>query len=224
MTTNSVASTSGSDTSLEEAKKRKVNHELGKDQFLQLLVAQLANQNPLEPQGDTEFIAQLAQFTMLEQMQNLGATSTTSQSYNLIGKYVTVQAVNEDTGEKADPVFGRVDGVIKQDNVDYIIVGDKKYKLSEISSVIDGDAVEGSTDDQVLQSANLIGKTITAKIKVDGADVDVNGRVSKIVIKDGIIYATVGERDIPVSSITSIQDTAPADTTNTQETTTQDTI
>ena len=42
---------------------------LGKDAFLALLVTQLQNQNPLEPQADGEFLAQLAQFSSLESLQ-----------------------------------------------------------------------------------------------------------------------------------------------------------
>ncbi|NLW22284.1 MAG: hypothetical protein GXY88_03360 [Tissierellia bacterium] len=48
-----------------------VNNNLDKDAFLRLLTTQLANQDPLNPMEDREFIAQLAQFTSLEQMQNL---------------------------------------------------------------------------------------------------------------------------------------------------------
>lgn len=47
---------------------------LGRDAFLQLLTTQMANQDPLQPQGDTEFIAQLAQFSSLEQLTQMRAS------------------------------------------------------------------------------------------------------------------------------------------------------
>ena len=49
----------------------KKNDELGKDAFLQLLVAQLKNQDPLDPQDNSSYIAELAQFSSLEQMTNV---------------------------------------------------------------------------------------------------------------------------------------------------------
>lgn len=73
--------------------------ELGKEQFLQLLVTQLQNQDPLNPMEDQEFIAQMAQFSSLEQLMNLntsmeGLTEATNNQQmfsatNYIGKYVT---------------------------------------------------------------------------------------------------------------------------------------
>ncbi|VXC31504.1 Basal-body rod modification protein FlgD [Pseudomonas sp. 8Z] len=54
--------------------------DLGKDEFLNLLVAQLNNQNPLEPQGNGEFIAQLAQFSSLEGIQQLNDSATSMMS------------------------------------------------------------------------------------------------------------------------------------------------
>ncbi|HAF49529.1 MAG: Flagellar hook capping protein [Synergistales bacterium 54_24] len=53
------------------AQTREIKTELDKDSFLRILVVQLTNQDPLEPLKDTEFIAQMAQFSELEQMMNI---------------------------------------------------------------------------------------------------------------------------------------------------------
>lgn len=76
------------------------NKELGKDQFLNLLVAQLNNQNPLEPQGNGEFIAQLAQFSTVEGVEKLNSSietilsgyqsSQALQASSLVGRKVIV--------------------------------------------------------------------------------------------------------------------------------------
>ena len=55
--------------------------ELGKDAFMQLLVAQIKNQDPLNPTDSSESIAQMAQFSSLEQMQNLNTTMTNIYNY-----------------------------------------------------------------------------------------------------------------------------------------------
>lgn len=80
------------------------SNNLGKDEFLKLLVAQLANQDPLNPMDDKEFIAQLAQFSSLEQqiaanksleMLAIGQTAlANSQITDLIGKKVRVQTMS----------------------------------------------------------------------------------------------------------------------------------
>jgi flagellar basal-body rod modification protein FlgD len=74
---------------------------LGKDAFLQLLVTQMQNQNPLDPQDNGEFVAQLAQFSSLESMQSLNSTvdtiasnyqsSQALQASSLVGRSVIVQ-------------------------------------------------------------------------------------------------------------------------------------
>jgi flagellar hook assembly protein FlgD len=63
-----VGQTNNTTTSSSEALKKK---DLGKDAFLQLLVTQLQNQDPTKPQADGEFIAQLAQFSSLEQLTSM---------------------------------------------------------------------------------------------------------------------------------------------------------
>lgn len=61
---------------------RTVSNELGQDAFLRLLIAQLANQDPLNPMEDREFIAQMAQFTALEQMTSLNRTMENMANMN----------------------------------------------------------------------------------------------------------------------------------------------
>src|SRR4051794_35691991 len=62
---------------------------LGKDDFLKLLVGQLQHQNPLDPLKDQDFMGQMAQFSTLEQITNLGANSERSSAVSLIGHDVT---------------------------------------------------------------------------------------------------------------------------------------
>lgn len=64
------------------------SEDLGKNEFMELMIAQLKNQNPLEPQSNGEFIADLAQFSSLEEMQNL--TSTVD---SVVGEFRSTQAL-----------------------------------------------------------------------------------------------------------------------------------
>ncbi|MFN2362630.1 MAG: flagellar hook assembly protein FlgD [Marinobacter sp.] len=59
---------------LEQEQGAKGDSELGKNEFMELMIAQLKNQNPLEPQENGEFISQLAQFSSLEEMQGLSGS------------------------------------------------------------------------------------------------------------------------------------------------------
>ncbi|WP_303292004.1 flagellar hook assembly protein FlgD [Marinobacter sp. SS5-14b] len=75
---NAVNSASASDVlsqyQIQRDDKAQGGSELGKDAFMELMLAQMKNQNPLEPQDNGDFISQLAQFSSLEEMQNLTGT------------------------------------------------------------------------------------------------------------------------------------------------------
>ena len=64
---------------------KKATDPLGRDAFLNLLVTQLQHQDPTAPQADGEFLAQLAQFSSLEQLQNVNTTlSQISQFFTAV--------------------------------------------------------------------------------------------------------------------------------------------
>ncbi len=77
---------------------RTASSQLGKDDFLKLLLAQLANQDPTSPMENTEFIAQMAQFSSLEQMTNmntefskLASMLNSTEAVNTIGRTVEIE-------------------------------------------------------------------------------------------------------------------------------------
>ena len=90
------------------------NDALGKDAFLKLLVAELSNQDPLNPMEDREFISQMATFSSLEQMQNMNSTLESMAEANkfsavqYIGKAV---AFTKGEGEEAQQVAAVVNNV-----------------------------------------------------------------------------------------------------------------
>lgn len=106
---------------------------LDKNAFLKLMLAQMQNQNPLKPQDNTQFVAQLAQFTSLEQMTNLATTSTQALFVNqlsleqrLLGQTVTVQNPDQST------VTGPVSSIRVENGQPNLVVGGQSYALTDI--------------------------------------------------------------------------------------------
>jgi flagellar basal-body rod modification protein FlgD len=76
-------------TTAVSAPKREPSPTLSKDAFLQLMVAKLQNQDPLAPTSDSEYMAQLAQLTSVEQLMNMSQSMQVSTAMSLIGRTVT---------------------------------------------------------------------------------------------------------------------------------------
>lgn len=82
---------------VEDLPKKVDNGSLGKDQFLKLFVAQLQNQDPMNPMNDNEFMAQMASFSTLEQVTNMASANERSSTIGLIGRTVTYTDKNNET-------------------------------------------------------------------------------------------------------------------------------
>ncbi len=192
------------------------DNDLDINDFLKLLVAQMSNQDPVGGSSSgggsgTDYIAQLAQFTMLQQLSTLSTSMSSSQAYSLIGKYVYLQ-------ERPDSqlILGKVDGVVRENGINCLMVGGETYDMSKVYAVAGGDdEIGGITDDQILESAHLIGKQVTAKvIGSDNNETTITGTVEKIKVKDGDIYLVVSGQDVKLGDITEIAGEQPAQTNN----------
>ena len=134
----------------------KKNDELGKDAFLQLLVAQLRHQDPLEPQDNSSYIAELAQFSSLEQMtnvvsnlesmskivNNIDTSVLIGQLSGMIGKNIDwIETVNE-ADEEGNPISHQdtIQGVVKgvtivEGNPNIVAEADGQRYIVDISNI-----------------------------------------------------------------------------------------
>ncbi len=111
------------------------NNGMDKDAFLQLLVAQMQYQDPLEPTSNTEYISQYAQFSQVEQMQNMAASTDLSRASSLVGEYVYIKTQNSKGG--SDVVYGKVDYVVYENNKAYLSIDEALYSLDDLDTVVD---------------------------------------------------------------------------------------
>lgn len=117
--------------------------DLGKDEFLKLLITELQHQDPTSPMQDREFIAQMAQFSSLEQMLNFNKNMETlldsvsfQSSFSLLGHNVEI----EDQGNfdsEGNPLFTRgvVESVSKNNDEIFVKVNGEDYPVNSIVSV-----------------------------------------------------------------------------------------
>ena len=174
-----------------QAKQREVKGDsLGKDDFLKLLMTQLQNQDPSSPMDDTQFIAQMATFSSLEQMTNMNTTlesfmkmqqQSNLMSYNqFVGKDITWNTITE--GKEGDPIINEGTGVIasiqfKGDNVQFILEDGTKLEPGNISEV-----KQTNSTNNLMSASELIGKLISY---LNAENEEISAIVKSVQMKDG---------------------------------------
>jgi flagellar basal-body rod modification protein FlgD len=117
------------------ANGRAAKQSLGKDDFLTLLIAQLQHQDPSNPMENTDFIAQMAQFSTLEQMSNVSAgfdkladKLNNSEAFSMLGKTVEL-------GLGESVVIGKVESVTRGEQPEVMVNGGM-YGMHYIKKII----------------------------------------------------------------------------------------
>lgn len=167
------------------------------DDFLTLMVAQLTNQDFMNPVDDTQYVTQLAQFTTMQQMQEMANYTKTSYVMSLVGKSVTAAKITV-SGELQKET-GVIQSISLANNEFTIKVNDKKFTLEQIMEIHDGttppSSSGGSSGDGTVDQdkknylLSLLGKNVVITKKGDGEDdsvvVEISGEVEKTSTKDG---------------------------------------
>jgi flagellar basal-body rod modification protein FlgD len=204
------------------------NSVMGKEDFLTLLVAQLQNQDPLNPADGTEFTAQLAQFSSLEELQNINDTLSTYEVYqstlnniqstNFIGKTVTstgdALTVQEDSTtliqfnleNDADSVFLQIydqfGAFVTDVDAGFMNAGDQQFSWD--GKKADGDTVPDGTYRFTVMAMDSQGAAIDTTSYTTGV-------VTGVDYTSGDTNLLVNDRQIPIASVIRIDETTTAD-------------
>lgn len=182
-----------------KSKERKTG-DMGKDEFLNLLVTQLKYQDPLNPVDDKEFLGQMAQFSSLEQMQNMNESFSSVKAFGLIGKYVSAEYVDEQTRE-SKAVQGEVSSVKMANGKIFAIVDGEDVPIDGITDVMNTDQAPASKN--ISSYTGLIGYNVNGTIHATDSDnkISVRGKVRELVKGEHENYAVLDDVNVNVVNI-----------------------
>ena len=176
---------------LQVAEGVKAQNELDKDAFISLLITQMQYQDPLDPVDNSEMLAQLAQFTALEQMMNVAQASQKQLATSMLGQYVEYLYTDDTTGTSSY-LIGKVDYVRVSGDTPLLGIGSTEIALSDIYQVYEQSNISASTT-----AFELIGQTVQGTISEKNAlgeieTVVIEGEVIGVEMKDGTPYLVIG--------------------------------
>lgn len=150
-------------------KKDEAKNNFDKDMFLQLLVAEMKYQDPLEPTSNTEYVSELASFSQIEATQNVQDKMDEMSAANYVGKYVIINTTDSQGNQQY--ISGKVDFLEKKDDGYYVSVNDGLYNIDKIETVADeryytAMLTTKSFEDAVAKLPNLQALTLQDEEKV----------------------------------------------------------
>ncbi len=123
-----------------------------KDSFLQILVAQMKYQDPLQPTSNTEYISQYATFSQVEQLNNMANSMSLSRASEMVGKTVKISQTNSENG-KTSEIVGVVDYVTFSGNKAYLNIDGVNYSIDDVTEVLDTEYTDALKDVEDFQKA-----------------------------------------------------------------------
>jgi len=198
------------------------NSILDKDDFLKLLVTQLSHQDPMEPMDNNEFIAQMTQFSSLEQLENIASgidsnvmlTQSMNNAFSttLIGKNVVIQGDTVDVGEDAATSCGFY--AASAGTAEVTIKDTDGNTVRTLSVQSDGDGyvdvpwdLKDQNGNDVPQGSYSVSITYTGE---DGVQKEVSpfitGRVTPLKFMSGNAYLTVGGREYNLAQVIEVSE------------------
>jgi flagellar basal-body rod modification protein FlgD len=196
---------------------------MGKDDFLQLLVTQLQNQDPLNPADATEFTAQLATFSSLEQLQNINSTLegvstsqsvlTNSQAVDYIGKQIQALGDQIYMGDgQADPIgfdlandaagvylkiYNQYGEYVQDLELGPMAAGQQEVQWDGLDH--NGQAAPDGSYRYEATALDADGNTVSVTSFTQGT-------VSGVYYKNGIAYLVTADQEVPLGSVVQVLD------------------
>ena len=179
---------------------------ISQETFLKLLIAEMSNQDPLEPTSNTEFISQLAQFSSMQYLQDSSKYSMATYASSLVGK--TVSASKFDGGDLVIKT-GVVEKAVFKNNTYVLTIDGEEFDISKVTSIVDGSGssttqTQDPLADRIARAADMVGMYAwvkTGQTNANGTDVLAQGFIESILVKDGDIKVVINGIAYSIDSI-----------------------
>lgn len=192
---------------------KKDNSQLEPMDFITLMVTQMQNQDFNNPMDNSQMITQMAQFSNMQQMQQMAGYVKTSYAMSLVGKNVTASRFT--VGGELETTTGRVDKVSLVDNEYVLYVGGKKYTIEQIMSI----GAEGSSEESTVNPAGYPLKT--KDITSDTATVEWNIPTEDATVGSKLKYTVYYSKEKDFNTVEQVEKGTQVGAANQKEVTSQ---